>query len=91
MYDFYLLKHNLLIEYQGEQHEKYKPGLHKSINDFEKQQEHDKRKREYAKQNNIKLLEIWYWDFDNIEKILDNYLINKNISTILKEPLVVNL
>lgn len=34
---------------------------------FNRQQEHDKRKREYAKKNNIKLLEIWYWDFDNIE------------------------
>ena len=23
-----------------------------------------------AKKNNIRLLEIWYWDFDNIEEIL---------------------
>ena len=34
------------------------------------QKEHDKRKRNYAKDNNIKLLEIWYWDFNNIENIL---------------------
>lgn len=38
--------------------------------DFERQLEHDKRKREYAKQHNIKLLEIWYYDIDNIENIL---------------------
>lgn len=38
--------------------------------DFEKQLEHDRRKREYAKQHNIKLLEIWYYDMDNIEDIL---------------------
>ena len=41
---------------------------------FARQQEHDRRKREYAKQNNIDLLEIWYWDYDNIEDILSNKL-----------------
>lgn len=35
---------------------------------FKIQQEHDRRKREYAEKNNIKLLEIWY--YDNIEQIL---------------------
>jgi len=69
-YDFYLPKYNLLIEYQGIQHEKYIPGFHKSIKDFEKQQEHDRRKKEYAQKHNINLLEIWYCDFDNIESIL---------------------
>lgn len=69
-YDFYILKYNLLIEYQGIQHEKYVKGLHKSKKDFEKQLEHDKRKREYAEKNNIRLLEIWYYDFDKIEEIL---------------------
>jgi hypothetical protein len=69
-YDFYLSQYNLLIEYQGEQHEKYIKGFHKSNKKFERQQEHDKRKREYANNNNIRFLEIWYWDFDNIEEIL---------------------
>lgn len=69
-YDFYIPKFNLLIEYQGEQHERYIPGFHKSKEDFLKQIEHDKRKKEYAENNNIKLLEIWYWEFDNIEQIL---------------------
>lgn len=31
-------------------------------------------KRQYAKDHNIKLLEIWYWDFDNIENILEKEL-----------------
>lgn len=68
-YDFYLPQYNLLVEYQGQQHEKpieYFGGEEQ----FKKQQEHDRRKREYAKQNNINLLEIWYYDFDNIESIL---------------------
>ena len=40
---------------------------------FEIQQEHDRRKRNYAKIHNIDLLEIWYYEF----KDLDNILINK--------------
>lgn len=68
-YDFYLPEHNLLIEYQGEFHD----GTTKvqALEDFERQQEHDRRKSKYAKDNNIKLLEIWYYDFDNIEEILE--------------------
>ena len=69
-YDFYIPDYNLLIECQGEQHEHYCKGFHKTKKDFEKQLEHDKRKREYAKQHNIKLLEIWYYDIGNIEDIL---------------------
>lgn len=39
-----------------------------------KQVYHDKRKRNYAQEYNIKLLEIWYYDFENIEEILKNEL-----------------
>lgn len=72
-YDFYLPKYNLLIEYQGEQHEK--PVKHFGGEDkFKIQKEHDLRKREYAKFHGIDLLEIWHWDFDDIENILSDYL-----------------
>lgn len=81
-YDFYLPQYNLLIEYQGEQHEKYIKGFHKSKKDFEKQVEHDRRKKEYAKINNINLLEIWYWDYNNIECILNEYLNNNKIKLV---------
>lgn len=73
-YDFYLHKYNLLIEYQGKQHCNpidYFGGQET----FEIQQEHDQRKRKYATDNHINLLEIWYYDFDNIENILKTYLI----------------
>lgn len=73
-YDFYLPKINILIEFQGEMHERFVKGIHKSIKDFEKQQEHDKRKKQYCLDNNIQLLEIWYWDIDKIEEILDEYI-----------------
>jgi len=71
-YDFYIPKLNLLIEYQGNYHDGTAKGQTKK--DFEKQLEHDRRKREYAQIHNIKLLEIWYWDFDRIEEILEKEL-----------------
>lgn len=77
-YDFYLPYYNMLIEYQGEQHDKphhYFGGQEQFII----QQIHDARKCEYATNNNIELLEIWYWDFNNIEQILNKKLhINGN-------------
>lgn len=73
-YDFYLPKYNLLIEYQGEQHER-PVDIFGGIEQFKIQQEHDKRKREYAKNHQIELLEIWYCDFNNIEEIIKNKLI----------------
>lgn len=69
-YDFYLPDYNLLIEYQGGFHDGSVTGSYQRYYDLEKQQEHDKRKREYAEKNNYRLLEIWYWDFDRIEEIL---------------------
>lgn len=72
-YDFHLPGYNILIEFQGMQHEKsfdYFGGEQR----FKIQQEHDKRKREYAKTHNIELLEIWYYDYDNIETILHDKL-----------------
>jgi hypothetical protein len=71
-FDFYLPKQNILIEYQGQFHDGSN-GLHTSVN-LKKQKEHDKRKREYAKLHNIKLLEIWYWDLNKIESKLKKEL-----------------
>jgi len=73
-YDFYLPKYNLLIEYQGEQHERYIEGFHESYDDFLKQVEHDRRKCEYTYNNNINFLEIWYWDYNKIEEILERII-----------------
>lgn len=70
-YDFYLPNYNMLIEYQGEFHDgtaQYYKGH------FEYQQEHDRRKKQYTIDHNINLLEIWYWDFKNINKILEENL-----------------
>ena len=77
-YDFYLPSYNLLIEFQGAQHE-YSVEYFGGEKQFEQQIEHDRRKREYAKQHGIKLLEIWYYDYDKIEEILKN---NLNLETV---------
>lgn len=71
-YDFYLPDYNILIEYQGIQH--YKPtsfgdkGTKKVYNKFLIQKEHDRLKKEYAKNNGYNLLCIPY-TYDNQEKI----------------------
>lgn len=79
-YDFYLPEFNLLIEYQGEQHERpvaFNDIDEKStIKNFQKQQEHDRKKRDYSSAYGIGLIEIWYYDFDNIENILTEKIYN---------------
>lgn len=76
-FDFYLPDYNLLIECQGIQHKEWQKGW-QTKKDFERQLEHDRRKKEYAKEHNINLLEIWYYDIDNIEDILIKRLQIKN-------------
>ena len=62
-----------LIEYQGEQH--YTPIEYFGGQEvFHRQQEYDNLKREYCKNNNIKLIEIPYWDYN---KINAEYLLQK--------------
>jgi hypothetical protein len=80
-YDFYLSEYNLLIEYQGNFHDGSGHNDYTKRN-LKRQKEHDRRKREYATINNIKLLEIWYYDFQNIEDILQNILSSKEVSGI---------
>ena len=72
-FDFYLPEHNCCIEFDGEGH--YEPfrfsrDKNKNLNKFIETKERDTIKNEYCKNNNIKLIRIPYWDFDNIETIL---------------------
>ena len=69
-FDFYLEEYNLCIEYDGEQHFYPKFG----IDNFVMTKLHDAMKNQYCKWNNIDLLRIPYWDRDNIEQILIDYL-----------------
>lgn len=80
-YDFYLPTYNMLIEYQGAKHDSlghFSSSLADAEYNLERQKEHDKRKREYANTNGYNLLEIWYYEFNQIENILDDMLTIQN-------------
>ena len=72
-FDFYLPDYNTCIEYDGELH-------YKSVDYFggdialKNTKFRDEIKTQYCKDNNIKLIRIPYWDFDNIEEILNKEL-----------------
>lgn len=81
-YDFYIPADNLLIEYQGRQHYQaveYFGGEETFI----LQQDRDKRKRNFAKENNINLLEIKY--NEDVTEVLNNYynLSSKSVETVI--------
>jgi len=75
-FDFIIFNNNnelfYLIEYDGKQHYEWQIGWQTKIN-FETLQYHDKLKNAYCLKNNIPLLRIPYWEFDNIEEILNRY------------------
>lgn len=69
-FDFYLPDYNIVIEYDGELHY-----METSLgNDLEGQQRRDAIKTKYCEENDIVLLRIPYWDKDNIESILTDWL-----------------
>jgi len=64
---------NCLIEFDGKQH--FEPVNHfGGEKGFKQRQHNDQIKNQYCKDNNIKLIRIPYWDFDNIEDILNEEL-----------------
>ena len=77
-FDFYLPNDNLLIEYQGEFHDgiafKKNPTGIQTKQKWEEQKARDDIKRKWAKNHNIELLEIWYYDKTRIEEILKEAL-----------------
>lgn len=77
--DFFLPDYNLVIEYDGIQH--FEPtdfagrGEEWAENNFIKIKFKDEEKNNYCKNNDINLIRIPYWEFDNIENILKQTLI----------------
>lgn len=59
-FDFYLTELNVCIEYNGEQHYKFKTFFHQSKFNFESQQKRDKIKIDFCGKNNINLLILKY-------------------------------
>ena len=68
-FDFYIPSLNLCIEYDGQQH--FKPSdWFGGENGFGETVLHDAMKNAYCEDNNINLLRIPYWEFNNIENII---------------------
>lgn len=69
-----------LIEFDGGQHTRYIPFIHKTIENFHASQKRDKMKDDYCKEHGIPLLRIPDTEFKNIESIL-----SKELNLIKKE------
>ena len=77
-FDFYITDYNICIEYDGVQHYKvidYFGGL----DGFIDTKIRDTIKDKYCEDNNIALIRIPYWNFDDIENILTKELINNSL------------
>ena len=72
-FDFYLPQYNITIEYDGRQHYKL-DCFNMNLLDLMNLKYNDNKKTQYYNNNNIKLIRIPYWDFNNIEKILKKEL-----------------
>lgn len=77
-FDFYLPKYHMCIEYDGEGH--YIPIRRGNMTDVQAQyildsiKQRDEIKNKYCDQNEIQLLRIPYWEFNNIDIILNKEL-----------------
>jgi very-short-patch-repair endonuclease len=72
-FDFYLVKYNICIEFDGIQHFK-SMDFFGGDDGYEYLKINDNIKDKFCLENNIKLIRIPYYDIKNIEKILKNEL-----------------
>jgi very-short-patch-repair endonuclease len=79
--DIYIPSLNLAIEYDGEQHFKFIPFFHKTIEKFHEQQQRDILKNKLLKENHINLIRIKYNEEISYENIINkiNQLIVTNL------------
>ena len=82
-FDIYLNDFEIIIEYQGEQH--YRPiaysrqTIEEASKKYEYTKRHDNIKKEYCKNNNIPLIEIPYWEYEDLEYFLFDKLVSLKI------------
>ena len=73
-FDFYIPLFNIIVEFDGKQHFEVVNFNNDeeciALEKFNLIKKHDNIKTQYCKNNNIKLIRIPYWDFNNIENIL---------------------
>jgi len=71
-FDFYLEQYNLLIEYQGQHHEKPINKYRRALITHNKTITHDAIKETFTQDNKINLFKIYYQDYEKVEEILTN-------------------
>lgn len=77
-FDAYDSVNRIAYEYQGEQH--YYPvdfagkGIEWANEQFELNKKRDQIKKQYCKENHIRLIEVPYWEFENMEEFLFSQL-----------------
>lgn len=72
-FDFWLSSYGICLEFDGAQHYKEVPYWDKKY-DLSDRQRRDAIKTKYCEENDIILLRIPYWEKDNIESILSDWL-----------------
>lgn len=73
IFDFYLHDLNICIEYDGEQH--FRPiDVFGGEDEYENTKIRDSIKTKYCEENNIKLIRIPYYEFNNMEYILKDLI-----------------
>lgn len=88
-FDFYLPEYNLIIEFDGIQHFIPCDFSHCSLSEeenlknLEKVKFRDNQKNEWCKENNIDLLRIPYYEFDNIEDVISEKISKMNRQQLL--------
>jgi len=80
-FDFYIIKANLIIEYDGRGH--FQPiringiGRKSTETSYQRTMRNDKIKNKYCIDNNIELLRIPYTEYKNIKSILSSLLLSE--------------
>lgn len=67
-FDFYLPDYNICIEYDGTTHYGTTNGGWQTLENFSFIQYSDHIKNQYCENNNIKLIRIPYWDYNNLNE-----------------------
>lgn len=90
--DFFIPKLNLIIEYDGHQHY-YPVDYFKGFKSFKKTIKCDWIKNRYALKNRINILRIPFYDYENIEKLIDNSIakITKSQETCANDNSLLNV
>ena len=77
-FDFCIPALKVMIEVQGEQHEKFSKHFHKTRDNFNKAKARDNLKSDWCSVNSYSLI---YFNYDEIEKLTDEQFLQRILET----------